>query len=191
MLLQRFYLFVCLFVIFVCVFFHYDSLLQTMLIEIHCPQFECSCILSTTYILQWVLFPGFLFLFFIFYAFSNPFLSLQPIFPYNRELDSGAFTECSDLLVGQNVKRSIFCGIFWIYISPIYHFLNLYITCTVIPVSKHVNPAWVVGYQVLPLDSDAILKVILEACNLSQERGKFGGNSVSLSCDFYSDESLI
>lgn len=102
-------LFVCLWFLSV-YFFHYDSLLQTMLIEIHCPQFECSCILSTTYILQWVLFPGFLFLFFIFYAFSNPFLSLQPIFPYNRELDSGAFTECSDLLVGQNVKRSIFCG---------------------------------------------------------------------------------
>lgn len=124
-----------------------------MLIEIHCPQFECSCILSTTYILQWVLFPALLFLFFIFYAFSDPFLSLQSIFPSSRELDSGASTKCSDLLVSLRSAAVYLC-----------------ITCTVIPVSKHVNPAWAVGYQVLPLESQAILKVILEACNLCQER---------------------
>lgn len=60
-------IFVCLW-FFVCIF-HYNPLLQTMLIEIHCFQFECSCILSTTYILQWVVFPGFLFLFKIFTLF--------------------------------------------------------------------------------------------------------------------------
>lgn len=106
---------------FICLFVIFFSLLQTMLIGIHCLQFVCSCIFSTTYILQWVLFLGFLFLFFIFYAFSDPSLSLQFIFPYKREPDSGASTECSKLLVGQNVLvESSMKHFLWqcVYISP-------------------------------------------------------------------------
>lgn len=181
MLLQRFSLFVCLW------FFFTMSLLQTVLIEIRCLQFECSCILCATYILQYSCnIAGFLFLYYIFYAFSDPSLSLQFIFPYNRELGSGATTECSKLWAVSWTKctygeqrEAFFVAVY------------LYITCTVIPLSKHVNPAWAVEYEVLSLDSPAILKGILEACNLCQEREKFGGNSVSLSCNFCSDESSI
>lgn len=177
--------FVCLW-FFVSLFFFTMTLLQTMLIEIHCIQFECLCILSITYILHWVLFPGFLFLFFIFYAFSHPSLILQFIFPCNRELDSVASTECSKLWTISWTKCT--CGEQHEAFSVAVY---LWITCTVIPVSKHVNPAWAVDYEVLPLDSQAILKVILEACNLCQEREKFGGNSVSLSCNFYCEMKVL
>lgn len=157
----------------VCLWFFFTmTLLQTMLIEICCLQFECSCVLSTTYILQCIFSPGFLFLFYIFYSFSHPSLSLQFIFPYKRELYSGAFIECSKLWAVSWTKGT--CGEQHEAFSVAVY---LYITCTVILVSKHVNPAWAVEYEVLPLDSQGILKVILESCNLCQEREKFGGNS--------------
>lgn len=66
----------------------------------------------------------------------------------------------------------------------------LYITCTIIPVSEPVNPTRAMKCEALPLDSQAGLKVILEACNLSQEREKFRGNSVIFSCNLYCDEGL-
>lgn len=163
MLLQRFSLFV--------VFFHYDSiadyvnwnLLPSVWMLMH----------SVHHIYFAMNFsPGFLFLFYNFYAFSHPSLSLQFIFPSNRELYSGAFIECSKLWAVSWTKGT--CGEQHEAFSVAVY---LYITCTVILVSKHVNPAWTVEYEVLPLDSQAILKVILESCNLCQEREKFGGNS--------------